>query len=284
MGEGNFGLAGKVSMSNWRDPRWELQLRGANLAIYADENLRLLGAPDLEARGTKGAGEIKGTLGLDGSAVLRGLTITPQLTAAAPASVPSAPAPRPLAAWTLDLKMTSAVPIGAGPDGEDGSLAPDLYLQGTIGSPLLLGTIRADNWQVRWPSDAKLTVAGRVHFTREKPWMPVLDLTGAGQAGAYDIRAGVFGPLEERRLLISSAPSLTTEQIVLLLTTGVSPVPLPPSAPATPEDKLTAEPSWLELDNIRGLLGWNTGEDVPGGEGEAISLGGGAAGYEWSWR
>jgi hypothetical protein len=38
------------------------------------------------------------------------------------------------------------------------------------------------------------------------------------------------------------------------------------------------------LDNIRGLLGWNTGEDVPGGEGEAISLGGGAAGYEWSWR
>ena len=286
MGEGTFGLAGKIGLSKWRDPRWDVQLRGANLAFYADENLRLLGTPDLEARGTKAAGEIKGTLALDGSAVLRGLTITPQLTAAAPAPATAAspPAAEPLAAWTVDLKMTSSAPIGVGPDGAGGSLTPDLYLQGSVDEPLLLGTIRADRWQIYWPSGAKLTATGRIHFTREKPWMPVLDLTGAGQAGAYDIRAGAFGPADERRLLVSSAPSLTTEQIVLLLGTGVSPVPLSPSGPATPQDKLTAEPSWLELDSIRGLLGWNTGEGVPGAEGEAISLGGGAAGYEWSWR
>ena len=286
MGEGTFGLAGRIGLANWRYPQWELQVRGANLAFYADDNLRLLGTPELEARGTRSAGEIKGTLGLDGSAVLRSLTITPQLTAVAPASAApaTAPPPRPLAPWTLDLKMTSGVPLGVGPDGTEGSLLPDLYLQGTVGEPLLLGTIRADHWQVRWPSGAKLTAAGRVHFTREKPWSPVLDVTGAGQAGPYDIRAGAFGPADDRRLLVSSAPSLTTEQIVLLLTTGVSPVPLPSSAPASPEDKLTAEPSWLELDNIRGLLGWSTGGDVSGGEGEAISLGGGAAGYEWSWR
>ena len=288
MGEGTFGLAGKIGLSNWRDPRWEVQLRGANLAFYEDDNLRLIGTPDVEARGTKGAGEIKGTLGLDGSAVLRGLTITPQLTAAAsPAS--DAPAPsvaRPLAAWTLDLKMTSSAPFGLGPDGADGSLVPDLYLQGTVGEPLVLGTVRADNWRVRWPSGAELTAAGRIHFTREKPWMPVLDLAGAGEAGPYDIRAGLFGPLEERRLLLSSAPPLGTGQIVLLLTTGVSPVPATGAdlAPLTAEQKMTTEPSWMDLDKVRGLLGWGTAAapaDVAPAE---WSLGREAVGYEWSWR
>ena len=180
--------------------------------------------------------------------------------------------------------MKSAAPIPVGPAGADGFLAPDLYLRGTVGEPLLVGTIHADELQVHWPSGAKLAASGRIHFTREKPWLPVLDLAGSGRAAAYDIRAGVFGALDERKLLLTSAPPLTTEQIVVLLTTGVSPVPLPPELAATPEDKLTAEPSWLELDNIRGLLGWNTGEGAPGGEGEAISLGGGTVGYEWNWR
>jgi|GEM_PF-1606914 len=283
LGEGTFGLAGKIGLANLRDPQWEVQLRGANLAFLADDNLRLLGSPDLEARGNKEAGEIKATLALDGSAVLRGLTVTPQLAAAPSAQATAAPSPvpRPLAAWTLDLKMTSAAPIAVGPDGADGSLAPDLYLQGTVGEPLLLGTVRADRLQVRWPAEAKLTASGRIHFTREKPWLPVLDLTGAGQAGPYDIRAGVFGLLDERKLFLSSTPPLTTEQIVLLLATGVSPVPLPP---ATPADKLAAEPSWLELDNLRGLLGWPTGEGASGGEGGEIFLGGGTAGYKWNWR
>jgi hypothetical protein len=286
MGEGTFGLAGKIGLANLRELPWEFQLRGANLDFFADENLQLRGTPDFAARGSRQSGAIQGILGLDGSAVLRGLTITPQLSAAAPVSAPpaSSPAATSLAAWTVDLKMSSATPISVGREDEGGTLTPDLYLQGTVGEPLLLGTIGAEKLSVRWPSEAKLTAAGRVHFTREKPWMPVLDLTGVGQAGPYDIRAGVFGPVDERRLLVSSSPPLTTEQIVLLLTTGVSPVPLPPSAPATPEDKLTAEPSWLELDSIRGLLGWNTGEGAAGGEGEAISLGGGTVGYEWNWR
>ena len=162
---------------------------------------------------------------------------------------------------------------------------PDLYLQGTVREPFLVGTIHADKLEVAWPSGAKLAAAGRVHYTAAKPWIPVLDLAGAGEAGAYDIRAGVFGPLDERKLLLSSAPPLTTEQIVLLLTTGGSPAPAasPDMIPPTAEHKMNTEPSWLDLDKVRGLLGWGT--QAPS-EGEAAewSLGREAVGYEWSWR
>ena len=176
--------------------------------------------------------------------------------------------------------------MAIGPKGPEGSLAPDLYLQGTVGDPLLLGTIGVDRLQVVWPSEAKLAVAGRMHFTREKPWIPVLDLTGAGEAGPYDIRAGVFGPIDERKLLLSSAPPLTTEQIVLLLTTGVSPVPsaVDETAVLTPEQKMTSEPTWLDLDKVRGLLGWGTDSPPDRSSSAEWSLGGEAVGYEWSWR
>ncbi len=289
MGEGTFGLAGKIGFAKLRNPQWEASLRGENLAFYADENLSLVGMPDIEAGGTRASGSIKGTLGLDGSTVLRGITVTPQLVAPTPepARVESLPKDaNSFDAWTLDLKMSSAAPIAIGPEGFEGSLAPDLYLQGTVGDPLLLGTIGVDRLQVVWPSEAKLAVAGRMHFTREKPWVPVLDLTGAGEAGPYDIRAGVFGPLDQRKLLLSSAPPLTTEQLLLLLTTGISPVPsaVDETALLTPEQKMNTEPTWLDLEKVRGLLGWGTDSPPDGSSSAEWSLGLEAVGYDWSWR
>ena len=287
MGEGTFGLAGKIIFSDWRNPRWEGQFRGANLSLYADENLLLKAAPDLAANGTEESGEIKGTLGLEGSAVRRALAVTPQLLPAAPETTPDTvpPAATRPAAWTLDLKLTSAAPIPVGADGASGSLVPDLYLQGTVQEPLLMGTIHADKLEVTWPSGAKLAAAGRVHFTAAKPWIPVLDLAGAGEAGAYDIRAGVFGPLDEKKLLLSSAPPLTTGQMVLLLTAGASPAPAasPDMIPPTAEQKMNTEPSWLDLDKVRGLLGWGT-QTPSEGETAEWSLGREAVGYEWGWR
>jgi hypothetical protein len=181
--------------------------------------------------------------------------------------------------------MASASPVGIGPVGADGALAPDLYLQGSVGEPVLLGTVHADKLKLSWPSGANLMTAGRIHFTRERPWMPVMDLAGAGEAGPYDIHAGIFGPLDGRQLLLSSAPPLTTEQIVLLLTTGMAPVPAASGeiAPPTAEQKMSTEPSWLDLDKVRGLLGWGTTSPDEAAPAE-WSLGSEPVGYEWSWK
>jgi translocation and assembly module TamB len=287
MGEGTFGLAGKIGLANWRDPQWESQLRGENLSLYADETMQLEVRADLDVRGSRESGAIKGTLGLEGSAVLRSLVITPRLGVAVPDAAPAAAArkPVPFAHWTLDLAMASASPVGVGPDGADGALAPDLYLKGSVGEPVLLGTVHADKLRVVWPSGANLMAAGRIHFTSERPWTPVMDLAGVGEAGPYDIRAGIFGPLDERKLLLSSAPPLTSEQIVLLLTTGMAPVPAASGeiAPPTAEQKMSTEPSWLDLDKVRGLLGWGTATPDDAAPAE-WSLGSEPVGYEWSWK
>jgi hypothetical protein len=286
MGKGTFDLSGKIVFANLHDPQWKAEFRGKHLEIYADENLVLTGMPDLSVRGTKAAGEVKGTVALDGSAVLRAPAVTPHLVAPAPRVAPVPPTPSsagPGAAWTLDIKMSSAAPVPVGPEGADGQLAPDLHLQGTTAEPLLVGRLGVDRLQVSWPSGAGLTAAGYVDFTREEPWRPVLDLVGAGRAGDYDIFAGVFGPLEEGKLFLASAPPLAAGQIVVLLATGVSPGPRAPAVSARPEDHVTAKPSPLKSDNIRGLLGGGIGGGAVAGD-EEIFPGGADAGYDWSWQ
>ena len=288
IGQGTLGVTGSVDLADRRNPRCEILLRGEGLSLYEDDHLLLRGKADLEARGNREGGEVKGMVDLDGSEVRRGIVLTPQLdpVPAAAAVVPLRVTLTPFTGWKLDLKTGSATPLRAGPAEGGGSLEPDLYLQGTLGEPLLLGTLRVANLPVTFPSRGKLAAAGAVHFTREQPWVAVLDLVGVGAAGPYDIRAGAFGPLAAQKLFLATVPPLTREQIVMLLTTGAnpSPAPAPDLAPMTPEAKMEAEPAWLDLDKIRGLFGWGTDAVAEDETAAEWSLGEETVGFGWGWQ
>ena len=288
VGDGTLGVAGRVNYAERGKAAWEILLRGEGLRIYEDDKLRLQAKADVEARGLGEEGEVKGSLDLRGSAVLRGILLTPLLGAAvesAPVTAPMVWDLAPFASWKINVQLGAEelLPVGRGE--RAGALGLELSLQGILGEPLLLGTLRAEKLAVEFPARGRMTAGGRVHFTKEKPWMPVLDLEGAATAGPYDLRAGFFGPLDERRLLLSSAPPLAAEQLVLLLTTGVAPVPVAQDpAPLTPEGKLQAEPSWLDMERISGLLGWGTETVTKEGAVEQWSLSGEVLSYEWGWK
>ena len=208
VGDGTLGVAGRVNYAERGKAAWEILLRGEGLRIYEDDKLRLQAKADVEARGLGEEGEVKGSLDLRGSAVLRGILLTPLLGAAvesAPVTAPMVWDLAPFASWKINVQLGAEelLPVGRGE--RAGALGLELSLQGILGEPLLLGTLRAEKLAVEFPARGRMTAGGRVHFTKEKPWMPVLDLEGAATAGPYDLRAGFFGPLDERRLLLSSA-------------------------------------------------------------------------------
>jgi hypothetical protein len=288
MGQGTLGVTGSVDLADRRNPQWKILLRGEKLSLYENDGLLLRGKADLEARGNREGGEVKGMVDLDGSEVRRGIVLTPQLdpVPAVAVVVPLRVTLTPFTSWKLDLKTGSATPLRAGPAEGGGSLEPDLYLQGTLGEPLLLGTLWAANLPVTFPSRGNLAAAGAIHFTREQPWAAVLDLVGVGAAGPYDIRAGAFGPLDAQKLFLATVPPLTREQIVMLLTTGANPLPAPAPdlAPMTPEAKMEAEPAWLDLDKIRGLFGWGTDAVAEDDAAAEWSLGEETVGFGWGWQ
>lgn len=284
IGDGTIGLTGQINFTDRGNPAWEILLRGENAGFYEDDNLRLVARGDIEARGDNQAGAVRGTLDLAGSVVRRGVMLTPVLAEepAKPMVLPTGFTVGPWAAWEWGVNMFSQDSLAVGKDGAAGAVRPELSLGGTLGAPLLLGTVHVEQAVVRLPKAATLSVAGKLHFTREKPWVPVMDVVGLGEAKAYDIRAGLFGPLGERNLYLSSTPDLAVEQIVTLLTTGESPE-APGATPQefVPEERIKSEPSWLDLGKIRGLLGW--GEQAAKDTAPWM-LGDNATGYTWDWK
>jgi len=288
MGEGTLGVAGSVDFADRLTPVWEILLRGENLLAYDSDTLRLVFRPDVEARGSRESGEIKGTIGLDGSSLPRSIVLTalaPIAPTNAPREAPILP-DAPFPQWKLDLKLSASAPLSLGRDGSRGTVAPDLYLQGTFSDPLLLGTVEVEGLTASFSSRAEVILSGGIHYTAQKPWVPMLDLVGGGQAGAFDLRIGAFGPLDERKLLVSSRPALAPEQLLVMLTTGVSPVPTNDAeiASPSPEAKLNADPAWLDMQKIRGLFGWGTEAETADSTTPQWKLDDEAISYEWDWK
>lgn len=284
IGDGTIGMTGKVNFADRGNPAWEILLRGENAGFYEDENLRLVARGDLEARGDKHAGAVRGSLDLAGSGVRRGIELTPVFAEekTGEPALPTGFSATPFAAWKWEVTMSAVEALPLGNKGEAGAVRPELSIGGTLGAPLLLGTVHVEQAVVRLPKATTLSAAGKLHFTREKPWVPIMDVVGLGEAKAYDIRAGVFGPLGERNLYLSSTPELAAEQIVTLLTTGVAPEPKGSSSEEfVPEERIKTEPSWLDLGKIRGLLGWGE-QSAP--DAAPWVLGDNATGYTWDWR
>lgn len=288
MGDGTLQVAGTVDFSKLREPSWDVSLKGDRLSLLRQDALEIVCSPDVRLAGRAADGKVDGSLDLAGTRALRRPLLIPRLVA--PAN-PGAPAPgstlarEPYASWLLNLRATAAAPL---PLDGTGFLEPDLYLTGTLGAPLLLGTVRLKDTTLSFPKADLAVSQGAVHFTREFPWTPVLDLMAAGRVGPYDVRAGLFGPLPERRLAVSTTPPLAEEQMVMLLATGLSPsaTALGGETEMAAPAKLKATPSWWDVDKILGLFGWSavSGDGGSAAPADQVKLGTQPLGYDWRWR
>jgi hypothetical protein len=288
VGSGRLQFDGGADFKDFGNPAWDLRIQGKELPLFESETFRLQASADLHARGEDTAGELTGSLDLTGSAVLKGVALDPGLQATTAGNL--SPVPGVTAGsfddWKINVKVAASTLIPVGGVAGSGELAPDLYLLGTLGSPLLLGSVHVTDFQIGLPSQAVLQAGGAIHFTREFPWRPVLDLAGTSRIGDHEVRAGAFGPLDEKRLFLSTDPPLTLAQLVILLDTGIAPTAETADqvAALTPGAGLSKAP-WLDLEKIRGLLGW--GEEVPqakDGLGGELLRSGEAVSYDWSWR
>jgi hypothetical protein len=227
MGEGALDLGGRVDFREMERPVYDLFARGTNLRFFRSEDLLLQGNLELTAKGGADAGSVEGAVDLVGSRVLRQLEIVPQ-TAPSPQpaeiSAPWAFNQPPFAGWKALVRLTSSQPVPVGADQDAGLLRPDFQIEGALGQPLISGSLGIERLRVKVPSGASFNVLGTVRLTADQPWQPLLDLSGVGQAGAFQVTMRASGPLSKGIVALSSAPPLRGSQLVLLLNTGIAPM------------------------------------------------------------
>jgi translocation and assembly module TamB len=219
-------VTGSASLVDKHGLQFETALRGTNVPLVreagvlvrSDLNLRLvqkLGQPTL----------------VSGEAILRNGLFLQDLKSLVPTG-PSRQSRRPpyfnveeppFADWQLDVRINGDRSLRVRTPLFRGDISTALQLSGTMKEPVALGEVSIFAGRMQFPFGTLQVDRGYVSLTSENPYRPNLFVTASGYTYGYAIKMEVTGPADEPRMTFTSAPPLTSEQIVLMLTAGELP-------------------------------------------------------------
>lgn len=230
MGGQPLAISGSAGWPEDGEVEVDLTLQGENLPLVRKTGILLRSDLDLRINSdASGAGRVSGEARLrDGLVLVDVRSLVPRgggASVAVPARRPpyfSVTIP-PINQWDLQVSLRGEdflrlrTPIMTG----SGSLRA--RLAGTLESPLLLGELEMRDADLRLPF-ARLEVdEALVRLTEADPYDPEIWLEATGQRLGYDLRLEVEGRASEPQLTLQSSPSLTAEQVLMLVMAGVTP-------------------------------------------------------------
>jgi len=224
-------LAGRVDLrgTNWLEsglPPFALTLRGTNVPLAREPEYVIRSDLDLRIAKTNNAAPI-----VFGAAHLRDSFYLSDLAALVSGGV-AKPSSRPpyfsiddplLADWRLGVTVDGVRWLKVRTSLFDGEVSANLHLQGTLKDPMVLGGLKIDSGVVRFPFANLQVQQGLVTLGSQDPYHPQLLVRGNSKQFGYDIRMEVSGAADDPVIQFTSNPSLSSEQILLMLTAGQLP-------------------------------------------------------------
>ncbi|MDA1274206.1 MAG: translocation/assembly module TamB domain-containing protein [Verrucomicrobia bacterium] len=129
----------------------------------------------------------------------------------------------PLSEWLLQLKVEGDRFMRIQSPVFDGRASAALTLENTLREPIALGEVTLNEGSIQFPF-AKLQITqGFISLTSENPYAPQLLITANSPVFGYDVKMSVKGSANEPVIELSSTPSLSSEQIMLMMTAGELP-------------------------------------------------------------
>jgi translocation and assembly module TamB len=207
-------------------PPFELSLKGTQVPLVHRPDLIVRSDLLLAITKTNNAPPL-----ISGLAHLRDSFYLSDLSALVPGKV-AKPSARPpyfsieepsLADWRLAITVEGSKFMRVRSSLFDGEISANVNLQGTLKDPIALGNLRVDSGLVRFPFANLQVQQGLVNLTSENPYHPDLLVSATSKQFGYDIRMEVSGPVDAPIVQFTSNPPLSSEQIVLLVSSGQMP-------------------------------------------------------------
>ena len=270
-------LAGRVDLrgTNWLAgglPPFALTLRGTNVPLAREPDYIIRSDLDLALVKTNDAPPL-----VFGAAHLRDSFFLSNLSALVPGGV-ARPSSRPpyfsidnplLADWRLAVAVDGVRWLKVRTSLFDGVITANLHLQGNLRDPLALGGLNIDSGIVRFPFGNLQVQQGLVTLGSQDPYHPQLLVRANSKQFGYDIHLEVTGPADALVIQFTSNPSLSSEQILLMLTAGQLPQG---TYSLTPQQRAETMAMFLGRDLLSKLgLGDQTQERLTIRSGEEIS-------------
>jgi translocation and assembly module TamB len=143
-----------------------------------------------------------------------------------PTPVRGEPGPFSLAAIQsngLDLKIRDLGSLYAENNVAELVLNADLHAGGTVGTPILDGTLEVQSGKVNFMGFSFDDTSGEIVWNNQTADNPSVDIKGSREVADYEIHALLSGALTNLRLSFESDPPLSPNEVIQVLLSGESP-------------------------------------------------------------
>ncbi len=227
LGGAPLTATGKITNALSTEPVVDITLTGDNVLLYRNPSLRVRGNTALTLTGPADRMVLTGDVILTDGLLSHHVDVLGSLKGA---DRPSSSGmqlfsirQQPLNAMRLDVGLSAASPFVIRSNIVRGTVTPHLRLGGTAEVPLLKGRVLVNRAQLKLPAGRMVIENGLVQFPPADPERPVIDMLGDSKMFGYDVHMVAEGPYDEPVITLSATPPLSSEEILLMLLTGVPP-------------------------------------------------------------
>ena len=129
----------------------------------------------------------------------------------------------PLDEWVLDLRVRGVDFMRVRSPFFQGQVSANFHVTGNLEEPMALGEATITSGRIIFPFGTLGVNQALVSLTTANPYLPHLFVVAKGRVFGYDITMQAEGAADEPVIEFTSVPPLTSEEIVLMLTTGQIP-------------------------------------------------------------
>ncbi|OYW28666.1 MAG: hypothetical protein B7Z47_05595 [Chthoniobacter sp. 12-60-6] len=224
---GQLRAGGSVNVTDITNPLLDLHLDAQQALIVRDDTMTARADGHLTIKGSLTKAEVAGQVEVVRGRVFKEIEFLPlslpnQLPPPPPAvtarTTPSLPPP--LDQWTLNVNIITRDPVRLLGNVFNGGATGALHLGGTGAKPELVGEVSFEGARVRLPNSNLSIKRGKLFFTKELPFEPLLEVQGDALVGNYDVTVYADGSALKPKIRFTSSPPLSEPEIAMLLATG----------------------------------------------------------------
>lgn len=219
-------VTGSMDLPIEQQLAYDIKIKGRNLPLARKPGLVIRGDLNLTAQ-AKGdeVPLIAGQVDLHDSFYFAHLRLMPSGAVATPSRRPPffSIEHEPFNQWKLDVDLRGPGFLDVRGPIFQGKISANFDLAGTLEEPVALGAATLDSGQIRFPFASLTIQQGEISLRRENPFQPQLFIVAGGMAFGYDLRMEITGTGQEPIIEFFSNPPLTSEQALLMVTTGELP-------------------------------------------------------------
>lgn len=225
---GTLSADGSIMLTSLDNPVFDLRIRSKNALLLQNDDMTVRASTDLRITGPLNSGLVTGDVGITRSRLFKSIDIIPM-------ALPGRPAPRPpseptiisfnkppLRDWKFDVRIRTIDPFLVQGNLANGRIVMDLKLGGTGVKPWMEGLVRIDQLTASLPLSRLEIESGMISFTRDRPFIPRLEIRATSHIRDYDVYVFINGLLTDPGVVFSSNPPLSQADILSLLATGTT--------------------------------------------------------------